>query len=194
MVRFCGQMLGLAGEILKLNGQVFGQLVDSSQPSRTFRSRTKEQAILRLDPVSGDLLLGILLSCQIRIFLNITCFPCFAVLDDWTSQTKRRFPVANGGSELHHRLVVISRSTAIEELVCQGSKFLLGGGSILEAFVFCEKAGQYADNVSIADCFRLPEGYAGHGRRNVRTDPGSACQDSASSGIVFQESTCLANL
>ena len=69
---FCGQMLGLAGEILKLNGQVFGQLVDSSQPRRTFRSRTKEQAILRLDPVSGDLLLGILLFGQIRISCNIS--------------------------------------------------------------------------------------------------------------------------
>ena len=102
--------------------------------------------------------------------------------------------MANGRPEFHHRLVVVSRSTGIEELAAKGRSFFWAVAPSLKRSSFAKR------RVSTRTTFPSQTA-SGHPKDMLVTAaatqgpiPGSACQDSASSGIVFQESTCLANL
>ena len=84
----------------------------------------------------------------------------------------RGLAVANGCTEFHYCLIVVSRTICIEEFAGEGTKFFLGGSPILERFVAGKKSCENADHVPVADRFRASEGNAGYGRRYIGTDSG----------------------
>ena len=82
-------------------------------------------------------------------------------------QAKRGLAVADRRSELHHCLVVISRTIRIDEGLGEGLEFFLGRGSILVLLINREDAGEHPYEITIADRFRFFQGDTGDRCRNV---------------------------